>query len=116
MSHRFTAIIGQLIAKLPKVFKRKIANGITTSSLNPTCISGSIFFSDLLRSETGKTTQEHIHYHLLEKAKTLLAGTEKSINEIAYELGFEYPQSFCKLFKKKVGSSPTEYRNGIFKN
>jgi AraC-like DNA-binding protein len=74
------------------------------------------YFSDLLRSETGKTTQEHIHYHLLEKAKTLLAGTEKNINEIAYQLGFEYPQSFCKLFKKKVGSSPTEYRNELSKN
>jgi AraC-like DNA-binding protein len=74
------------------------------------------YFSDLLRSETGKNTQEHIHYHLLEKAKTLLAGTEKSINEIAYELGFEYPQSFCKLFKRKVGSSPTEYRNELSKN
>ena len=74
------------------------------------------YFSDLLKSETGKTTQEHIHYHLLEKAKTLLAGTDKSINEIAYELGFEYPQNFCKLFRRKVGSSPTEYRNEIFKN
>jgi AraC-like DNA-binding protein len=74
------------------------------------------YFSDLLRSETGRNTQEHIHYHLLEKAKTLLAGTGKSINEIAYELGFEYPQSFYKLFKRKVGSSPTEYRNELSKN
>ena len=68
------------------------------------------YFSDLLKSETGKNTQEHIHYHLLEKAKTLLVSSDKSINEIAYELGFEYPQSFSKFFKKKVGVSPTIFR------
>lgn len=68
------------------------------------------YFSDLLKSETGKNTQEHIHYYLIEKAKTILAGSTKSINEIAYELGFEYPQNFSKLFKQKVGISPTEFR------
>jgi len=70
------------------------------------------YFSDLLKKETGKNTQEHIHYQLLEKAKTLLIGTNRSINEIAYELGFEYPQNFSKLFKKKLGTSPTLYRAG----
>ena len=70
------------------------------------------YFSDLLKSETGKNTQEHIHYHLLEKAKTMLANSNQSINEIAYDLGFEYPQNFSKLFKKKIGVSPTLYRVG----
>jgi len=70
------------------------------------------YFSDLLKSETGKNAQEHIHYQLLEKAKTLLASSNKSINEIAFELGFEYPQNFSKLFKKKVGITPTLYRAG----
>jgi AraC-like DNA-binding protein len=74
------------------------------------------YFSDMLKSETGKSTQEHIHYHLLEKAKVLLAGSGKKINEIAYELGFEYSQSFSKLFRNKVGVSPSEYRNSMFKN
>lgn len=69
------------------------------------------YFSDLLKSETGKSTQEHIHYHLLDKAKTSLASSSLSINEIAYELGFEYPQNFSKLFKRKVGLSPTDFRN-----
>jgi AraC-like DNA-binding protein len=68
------------------------------------------YFSDLLKSETGKNTQEHIHYYLLEKAKNILISSDKSINEIAYELGFEYPQSFSKFFKKKVGVSPTIFR------
>ena len=69
------------------------------------------YFGDLLKAETGKNAQEHIHYHLLEKAKTLLVCTDKTINEIAYELGFEYAQNFSKLFKRKVGISPTEFRN-----
>jgi AraC-like DNA-binding protein len=69
------------------------------------------YFSDLLKSETGKNTQEHIHYHLLEKAKTLLLSSDKNISEIAFELGFEYPQNFSKLFKQKVGITPGEFRN-----
>jgi len=75
------------------------------------CLSPN-YFSDLLKSETGKNTQEHIHYHLLEKAKNLLVNSNQNINEIAYELGFEYPQNFSKLFKKKVGISPAFYRAG----
>ncbi len=74
------------------------------------------YFSDLLKSETGKNTQEHIHYYLLEKAKTLLVNSDKSINEIAYELGFEYPQSFSKFFKNKVGISPSIFKAGYTNN
>lgn len=70
------------------------------------------YFSDLLKRETGKNTQEHIHYYLLEKAKTLLVNTNNTVNEIAYELGFQYPQNFSKLFKKKIGISPTMFRAG----
>jgi AraC-like DNA-binding protein len=68
------------------------------------------YFSDLLKSETGKNTQEHIHCRLLEKAKTLLVSSNLSINEIAYELGFGFPQSFSKFFKNKAGVSPTLFR------
>jgi AraC-like DNA-binding protein len=69
------------------------------------------YFSDLLKSETGKNALEHIHYFLLESAKNMLAGSNKDIKEIAYELGFEYPQNFSKLFKNKLGISPLEYRD-----
>lgn len=69
------------------------------------------YLSDLLHKYTGKTTQEHIHLKLIEKAKSLLWGTEKSISEIAYELGFEYPSHFTKIFKAKTGQSPKEFRN-----
>lgn len=70
------------------------------------------YFSDLLKSETGKNTQEHIHYHLLEKAKNILLNSDININEVAYKLGFEHPQSFSKFFKKKAGLTPTMYRAG----
>lgn len=68
------------------------------------------YFSDLLKNVTGKNTLEHIQFYMLEKAKNLLANPELSISEIAYELGFEYSQSFSKFFKNKIGISPTLYR------
>ncbi|WP_346319950.1 helix-turn-helix domain-containing protein [Chitinophaga sp. YIM B06452] len=68
------------------------------------------YLSDLLQKFTGKTTQEHIHLELVEKAKSLLWSTEKSISEIAYELGFEHPSHFAKLFKAKTGKSPSGFR------
>jgi len=69
------------------------------------------YLSDLLKKETGKTAQEHIHSHMIEAAKTILLDSEESIQSIAYSLGFEYPQHFTKLFKNKTGLSPSEYRN-----
>lgn len=69
------------------------------------------YLSDLLKKETGKNTQDHIHFYLIEEAKNYLMNTEKNINEIAYSLGFEYPQYFNKLFKQKTGNTPMEYRN-----
>ena len=68
------------------------------------------YLSDLLKKETGKNAQEHIHFYLIEEAKNYLVNTEKNINEIAYSLGFEYPQYFNKLFKQKTGNTPKEYR------
>lgn len=69
------------------------------------------YLSDLLNRFTGKTTQEHIHLKLVDTAKSLLWSTEKSISEIAYQLGFEYPSHFTKVFKTKTGLTPQQYRN-----
>jgi len=69
------------------------------------------YLSDLLKKETGKNTQEYIHYYLIEKAKTRLLNSSETVSQIAYDLGFEYPQYFSKIFKKKVGISPGEYRS-----
>jgi AraC family transcriptional activator of pobA len=71
------------------------------------------YLGDMLKSLTGQNTQQHIHAKLIEKAKTLLSTTSLSIGEIAYKLGFEHPQSFNKLFKKKVKSSPVEFRQSF---
>lgn len=69
------------------------------------------YLSDLLKKETGKNTQEHIHFRVIEKAKNMLLGTEEPVKSIAATLGFEYPQHFSKLFKSKTGMSPAEYRH-----
>jgi YesN/AraC family two-component response regulator len=65
----------------------------------------------LLKKETGKNTQDHIHFYLIEEAKSILLSTDKSVEEIAYTLGFEYPQYFNKLFKQKTGKTPIEFRS-----
>jgi AraC-like DNA-binding protein len=68
------------------------------------------YLSDLLKKETGKNAQEHIHFYIIEEAKNYLLNSDKNINEIAYSLGFEYPQYFNKLFKQKTGKTPAKYR------
>ena len=68
------------------------------------------YLSDLLRSLTGQSAQQHIQDKLIEKAKEYLSITNLTVAEIAYQLGFEYPQSFNKLFKKKTNTSPLEFR------
>ena len=69
------------------------------------------YLSDLLKKETGRNTIEHIHFFIIDKAKTLLLSSSKSVSEIAYDLGFGYPQHFATVFKNKTGNSPSEYRN-----
>ncbi len=69
------------------------------------------YLSDLLKKETGMNAQDHIHYYLIEEAKNILLNTNHSVGEIAFSLGFEYPQYFSKLFKQKTGKTPVEYRS-----
>jgi AraC family transcriptional activator of pobA len=71
------------------------------------------YLSDMLRSLTGQNTQQHIHNKMIEKAKDILMTTTLSVSEIAYQLGFEYPQSFSKLFKNKTNVSPMAFRNSF---
>lgn len=68
------------------------------------------YLSDGLKVETGKTALENIHIHQIERAKNLLLGTDDSVATIAYSLGFDYPQYFSRLFKNKVGVTPTQFR------
>ncbi len=71
------------------------------------------YFGDLIKKETGNSPQEHIQLKLINTAKERIFDSSKSISEIAYELGFKYPQHFTRLFKKVVGCSPNEYRQSI---
>lgn len=71
------------------------------------------YLSDMLRSLTGQNAQQHIHEKLIEVAKERLSTTGLSVSEIAYELGFEHPQSFSKLFKIKTHQSPLEFRQSF---
>ena len=69
------------------------------------------YLGDLIKSETGRSAKDHIQDYVVEKAKNQLLGSIQSISEIAYGLGFEYPQGFNKLFKSRVGVNPSQYRN-----
>jgi AraC-like DNA-binding protein len=71
------------------------------------------YLSDMLRSLTGQSAQQHIHNRIIDKAKEILSISNMSVAEIAYQLGFEYPQSFNKLFKSKTNLSPLEYRQSF---
>ena len=68
------------------------------------------YFGDLVKKETGKTAQEYIQGKIINVAKEKILASEKTVSEIAYELGFQYPQHFTRIFKKNVGCTPTEYR------
>lgn len=106
-------LLSKLETLLDEYFKNDqlIINGIPTVhfvaeklNLSPN------YLSDMLRVQTGQTTQQHIQNRLIEKAKELLSTTEMSVSEIAYQLGFEHPQSFHRLFKSRTSFSPLEFR------
>ncbi|WP_353719051.1 helix-turn-helix domain-containing protein [Dyadobacter sp. 676] len=69
------------------------------------------YLTDLLTKYTGRSTSEHIYLKLIDKAKNMLWSTDEPISAIAYDLGFEHPSHFTKLFKNRTGRSPREYRN-----
>ncbi|WP_018336951.1 helix-turn-helix domain-containing protein [Butyricimonas synergistica] len=68
------------------------------------------YFGDLIKKETGKSAQEYVQQKIMDTAKDMLANLEKSVSEIAYALGYQYPQYFSRAFKKVVGCTPNEYR------
>lgn len=74
------------------------------------------YLSDMLRSLTGQNAQQIIHEKLIEKAKDYLTTTQLSVAEIAYQLGFEHPQSFNKLFKNKTSQTPVQFKQGFYHN
>ena len=73
------------------------------------CLSPN-YFGDLIKKETGKTAQEYIQCRIIELAKERILEGVQTVSQVAYELGFQYPQHLCRLFKKRVGCTPNEYR------
>jgi AraC-like DNA-binding protein len=68
------------------------------------------YLSDLMKKETGMSASDHIRNYIIDKAKTMLLSSSDSVSEIAYDIGFEYPQYFSKLFKQSVGMTPMKFR------
>ena len=69
------------------------------------------YFGDLIKKETGKSAQEYIQHKIIDVAKNKVFNSDRTINEIAFEMGFKYPQHFTRLFKQKTGMTPHEYRS-----
>ena len=104
-----------LLTKLEDILENHFKNSENTGLPTVKYLADSLnvsasYLSDMLRTHTGQNAQQHIHNKLIEKAKEVLTTTPLSVSEIAYQLGFEYPQSFSKLFKTKTNVSPLEYR------
>jgi AraC family transcriptional activator of pobA len=110
----------QILDKLEKLLEDYFNSDDITLKGLPTVQSiadrlnvSSSYLSSLLKLLTGQSTQQHIHDKLISKAKEKLSTTELTVSEIAYELGFEHPQSFSKLFKSKTNQSPLEFRHSF---
>ena len=94
--------------------ERSLSHGIpTVQYLSEQLNISASYLSDMLRNLTGQNAQQHIHHKLIEKAKEKLSTTSLTVSEVAYELGFEHPQSFSKLFKTKTSQSPLEFRQSF---
>lgn len=94
--------------------EERLSSGLpTVQAVAELLHTSSDYLSGLLRQLTGLNTQQHIHQRLLEKAKEKLSTTRLSVSEIAYQLGFEHPQSFSRLFKEKTHQTPLEFRQSF---
>ncbi len=112
-----TAQNKDLISKVESLLKDWYKSGQLTESGPPTiqylaneCHLSASYLSDVLKKETGRSAKDHINNFLVDKAKNMLLSSSDSISGIAYNLGFNYPHYFSRLFKNKTGMTPQEYR------
>jgi len=110
-------ISGSMVSKFSDILSSYFESGLLQQKGLPTVTYlasqlnlSSRYLSDLLKQETGKTALEHIHIFLIDEAKNLLMSTDNTIAETAYQLGFENPPYFSRLFKKETGITPIEYK------
>lgn len=103
---RFESLLDDYFAS-----KKPLQDGLPTVKYcaGELCLSAN-YFGDLIKKETGKSAQEHIQLKVMELAKERIIDTDKCISQVAYELGFQYPHHFTRVFKKVVGRTPKEYK------
>ena len=106
----FTAGILSLLEKAEQPRIVTVSSMVISVAAHPGLNMTPNYMSDLLRKQTGTSALELIHQQLIEKFKCRLLNSDDSIATIAYQLGFEYPQYFCRIFKKKTSMSPQEFR------
>ncbi|MEL6675866.1 MAG: helix-turn-helix transcriptional regulator [Bacteroidota bacterium] len=106
-----------LLSKVERLLKNYYQAGLMEELGMPSipylaeqCNVSTYYLSDLLKKETGRTAKDHINDFLIHRAKHLLLGSQDSVSQIAYSLGFNYPHYFSRLFKAKTGMSPQEFR------
>ncbi len=112
-----TAQNKDVISRVESLLRNWYKSGQLVESGPPTiqylaeeCHLSASYLSDVLKKETGRTAKDHINDFLVDKAKNRLLNSEDSISDIAYNLGFNYPHYFSRLFKSKTGMTPQEYR------
>lgn len=106
-----------VLARFEKLLDEYLSTGIATNHGVPSvqyfadkiCLSPN-YFGDLVKKETGKTAKDYIQLKMLDMAKETLLDQKRSISQVAYALGFQYPQHFVRFFKKYAGVTPSEYR------
>jgi len=113
---KYNDLIDRMNAYLSERFdtEKSLLNGLpTVQEVADHLAVSPRFLTDMLKSLTGQSTQQHIQDRLIEKAKDILSTSDRSVAEIAYQLGFEYPQSFNRLFRRKTHVSPIEFRQSF---
>jgi len=112
----YNDLIGKMDAYLQERFtgEKSLLSGLpTVQEVSDYLQVSPRYLTDMLKSLTGQSTQQHIHDKLIDRAKNILSTSQLTIAEIAYTLGFEHPQSFNKLFKQKTKVSPVEFRKSF---
>jgi AraC family transcriptional activator of pobA len=109
---------GGILERLENILESYFQNNNNLGLPSPSCLANQLnistrYLSDLLKQQTGHTTQQLIQDKIIDLSKDRLTSTQMSVGEIAYQLGFEYPQSFNKLFKMKTNQTPLEYRQSF---